>query len=215
MDPQGSFTLSITSTTGNLIAEASLTCTPSGGSHPNPGPACEQLTKADGRIEAIPAKEGICPEIFSPVILRASGTWDGEERSFEREFPNKCFGVLGTGGVIFDFEGIEGEPRLCSQELLSKFQATKALAPTVETGDIDTGQGTRITFERGGFFCSTRASQGGPTSAPQKLNSGEMEALLASLQNELSNPPPDLDVDALGTFVDLLSQNTGYARTKE
>ncbi len=210
MDQLGSFTLSITSTTGSLIAKASLTCTPSGGSHPNPGPACEQLTKADGRIEAIPEKVGICPDLVNPVVLRASGTWDGKERSFEREFSNLCLGVLGTGGVIFDFQGIDGGTRFCSEDLLSQFKATKALAPTVETGDIDTGRGTRITFARGGFFCSTRVSQGGFTTRPQELNEGEMEALLSSLRDELGNPPPDLDVDALGTFIDLLSQTVGY-----
>jgi hypothetical protein len=104
--PQGSFSLSITSkATGDLIAKASLTCNPAGGSHPNPEAACEQLTKAEGRIEAIPEKQGICPKIFKPVILSASGTWDGEERKFQREFSNQCEAVLATGGVVFDFEG--------------------------------------------------------------------------------------------------------------
>ena len=103
---QGSFTLSITSeATGDLVAEASLTCNPAGGSHPHPEAACTQLTKADGHIEAIPEKQGICTKIFKPVILSASGTWDGEERKFQREFSNQCVAVLATGGVVFDFEG--------------------------------------------------------------------------------------------------------------
>jgi hypothetical protein len=102
---QGSFTLSITAkATGDLIAEASLTCNPAGGSHPHPEAACKQLTKADGYIEAIPEKQGIGTKIFKPVILSASGTWDGEERQFQREFSNQCVAVLATGGVVFDFE---------------------------------------------------------------------------------------------------------------
>ena len=199
----------ITKESGKVVATRTLTCNPAGGSHPTPVAACEQLSKVAGRIEDIPEKQGICTEIFLPVILRASGTWDGEKRHYEHGFPNRCVGVLATGGVVFDFEGIEGGTRFCSDELLSQFKATKALAPTVETGDIHTGGGTRVTFERGRFFCSTRASQGGFTSAPQELNAGEMEALLSSLRDESGNPPPDLNVDALGTFIDLLSQAVG------
>ena len=112
---QGSFSLSITAEpTGELIAGASLTCNPAGGSHPNPDAACKQLTKVDGHIEAIPEKQGICTKIFKPVILSASGTWDGEERKFQREFPNQCVAVLATGGVVFDFE----DARPSSAELL-------------------------------------------------------------------------------------------------
>ena len=199
----------ITKESGKVVATRTLTCNPAGGSHPTPVAACEQLSKVAGRIEDIPEKQGICTEIFLPVILRASGTWDGEKRHYEHEFPNRCVGVLATGGVVFDFEGIEGGTRFCSDELLSQFKATKALAPTVESGDINRGQGTRITFERGRFFCSNRVSQGGFTSIPQELNVGEMEELLSSLRDELGNPPPDVNVDALGTFIDLLSQAVG------
>jgi Subtilisin inhibitor-like len=105
--PQGSFALSITSkATGSLIAKASLTCNPAGGSHPDPEAACRQLTEADGRIEAIPEEEGPCTLEFNPVILRASGTWNGEDRRFEAEFSNRCVGTRSTGGVLFDLEGV-------------------------------------------------------------------------------------------------------------
>ena len=98
---------------------------------------------------------------------------------------------------------------LCDRETYRAAIRLAGYAPTVETGDIGSGRGTRVTFEHGRFFCSTRASQGGSTSAPQELNAGEMEALLSSLRDELGNPPPDLNVDALGTFIDLLSQTVG------
>jgi len=106
--PQGTFSLSIASPAGEVIATASLTCNPAGGSHPNPKAACEQLSNVAGHIENIPEKPGICPEIFKPVILRASGTWDGEPRDFKQEFPNQCQAVLATGGVVFDFQGVKG-----------------------------------------------------------------------------------------------------------
>src|SRR5713101_6526068 len=42
--PQASFSLTIASSAGEVIATASLTCNPAGGSHPNPKAACEQLS---------------------------------------------------------------------------------------------------------------------------------------------------------------------------
>ncbi len=102
-DSLGDFRLSVSSREGQPIAEATLTCSPDGGSHPSPAAACEQLTAANGYIEGIPEKEGVCTHEFRPVVLRASGTWAGEARHYEREFSNLCMGVLATGGVLFDF----------------------------------------------------------------------------------------------------------------
>ncbi|MDQ3150573.1 MAG: subtilase-type protease inhibitor, partial [Actinomycetota bacterium] len=69
-EPPASFTLSITSAAGGeVIARASLTCPPDGCSHPNPAAACEQLNKADGRIEGIPEDPGPCTKEFNPVIV--------------------------------------------------------------------------------------------------------------------------------------------------
>jgi Subtilisin inhibitor-like len=102
--PLGNFRLSISPREGQPSAEATLTCSPDGGSHPNPAAACEQLTAAAGYIEDIPEKDGVCTREFRPVVLRASGTWAGEARHYEREFSNLCVGVLATGGVLFDVE---------------------------------------------------------------------------------------------------------------
>jgi hypothetical protein len=52
------------------------------------------------------------------------------------------------------------DSRFCSEEMLCQFKASRAVAPTVETGNVDTGQGTRILLERGSFVCSTRISPG-------------------------------------------------------
>lgn len=101
-EPEAAFTLSITSAvTGELLASASLTCPPDGSSHPNPAAACEQLTRADGFIEGIPEDPGPCTEEFQPVIVAASGTWNGEPRHYRQEFSNRCVAVRATGGVIF------------------------------------------------------------------------------------------------------------------
>lgn len=109
-EPLGSFSLSITSKAGEVLAAVTLACSPDGGSHPSPLSACMQLLEADGRIEAIPEKEGVCPRVVDPVILSARGTWNGEERRFEQEFQNRCVGIHATGGVIFDFEGPVVQP---------------------------------------------------------------------------------------------------------
>lgn len=102
--PQASFALSISSvTSGEPIANASLTCPPDGGSHPNPVTACEQLSRANGQIEGIPEDPGPCTLEFNPVIVAASGTWNGEPRHYKQEFSNRCVAVRATGGVIFDF----------------------------------------------------------------------------------------------------------------
>lgn len=103
-EPQGSFDLSITSAvSGERIASATLTCPPDGGSHPNPAVACEQLGQADGRVEAIPDDPGPCTLEFNPVVVAASGTWNGEPRSFKQEFSNRCVAGRATGGVLFNF----------------------------------------------------------------------------------------------------------------
>jgi hypothetical protein len=62
------------------------------------------LSQADGRIEGIPADPGPCTREFSPVILTAMGTWNGEPRHYKQEFSNLCVAVRATGGVIFDLE---------------------------------------------------------------------------------------------------------------
>src|SRR6185312_15742962 len=102
--PQGAFTLSITSAaSGETLATTSLTCPPNASSHPDPAAACAQLTKADGYIEAIPEDPGPCTKEFNPVIVTASGTWNGQPRHYKHEYSNRCVAVRATGGVIFKF----------------------------------------------------------------------------------------------------------------
>ncbi|HEU5158141.1 MAG TPA: SSI family serine proteinase inhibitor [Streptosporangiaceae bacterium] len=102
----GSFALSITlADSGEPLAEATLTCPPTkedAGTHPNPAAACEQLTQANGWIDAIPEDPGACTQEFRPVIVAATGTWNGEPRHYKQEFSNRCVAVRATGGVIFD-----------------------------------------------------------------------------------------------------------------
>lgn len=100
---QNFFMLSITSAvTGETIAKASLSCESKGSSHPDPVTACKQLSRADGRIEDVPEDPGPCTKELRPVIVAATGTWNGESRDYKQEFANRCVAVRATGGVIFD-----------------------------------------------------------------------------------------------------------------
>lgn len=51
--------------------------------------------------QGIPEDPGPCTEEFQPVIVAASGTWNGEPRHYRQEFSNRCVAVRATGGVIF------------------------------------------------------------------------------------------------------------------
>jgi hypothetical protein len=103
-EPNGALMLSITSSiSGEVLASASLSCPPDVASHPHAAAACEQLCQADGRIEGIPEDPGVCTREFAPVIVTASGTWNGEPRHYKQEFSNRCVAIRATGGVLFDF----------------------------------------------------------------------------------------------------------------
>jgi|GEM_PF-6095031 len=98
----GTFMLSIQSPDG-VVRAASLTCGPEGGNHPNATTACEQLFEADGFLERVPAAQSMCPAIYEPVTVEATGRWNSQERSFVSSFGNSCQAVAETGGVIFQY----------------------------------------------------------------------------------------------------------------
>lgn len=83
--------------------QVSLSCAPTGGSHPSPRRACEQLNAARGRAEHVPPAGGMCTTEYDPVTVSASGVWRGQRREYRQEFPNHCTAVRDTGGVLFDF----------------------------------------------------------------------------------------------------------------
>lgn len=82
---------------------AHLTCAPTGGNHPSPRKACEQLDAAGGEVAEIPADDGMCTAEYQPVTVIARGVWRGQQRTYQQEFPNHCTAVRDTGGVLFNF----------------------------------------------------------------------------------------------------------------
>ncbi|EME52510.1 SSI family serine proteinase inhibitor [Amycolatopsis decaplanina] len=102
--PLGSLSLTITlADTGTVVAHATLTCEPTGGTHPHAQAACDDLIPAKGRIEDIPPqKDVVCCQVYQPVDATAIGTWAGVHRYYQQKFTNWCFAIARTGGHVFD-----------------------------------------------------------------------------------------------------------------
>ncbi|MGH3648915.1 MAG: SSI family serine proteinase inhibitor [Micromonosporaceae bacterium] len=88
---------------GEPTRAVQLICAPTGGNHPSPRKACEQLDAASGEVAAIPPTGGMCTTEYRPVTVTARGAWRGHPRHYQHEFPNLCTAVRDTGGVLFDF----------------------------------------------------------------------------------------------------------------
>ncbi|MGW4110300.1 SSI family serine proteinase inhibitor [Actinosynnema sp. NPDC004786] len=98
--PESSFVLSVQRAQSYQFTQ--LTCEPAGGLHPRAEEVCLALSGVDGRLEGLSNGEAMCTLEYAPVKVRASGTWRGESRTFEAEFPNSCVMQAQTGPV-FDF----------------------------------------------------------------------------------------------------------------
>ncbi|MBB5152483.1 subtilase-type protease inhibitor [Saccharopolyspora phatthalungensis] len=81
-----------------------LTCDPAGGSHPNPADACAVLAEVSGEFNDIPKQspDAICPMIWHPVDVTATGRWAGKPVNYSHTFGNDCI-KQSELGVVFDF----------------------------------------------------------------------------------------------------------------
>jgi len=98
--PESSFVLSVQRADSTLFSN--LTCEPAGGLHPKANEACLALSGVDGQFDGLSTGQGLCTLEYDPVRVTASGTWRGETRSFEAEFPNPCV-MRAQTGPVFDF----------------------------------------------------------------------------------------------------------------
>jgi hypothetical protein len=81
-----------------------LSCTPSAtGSHPAPATACAELFEAGGDFTALgTTTDRFCPMVHDPVVVTATGVWDGRRVHFERTYGNAC--LMGAEGTeVFAF----------------------------------------------------------------------------------------------------------------
>jgi Ricin-type beta-trefoil lectin domain/Subtilisin inhibitor-like len=86
-----------------VVAQVTLTCDPTGGTHPDAQNACDDLTAADGDISSIPAVPCTPPDIDDPSTATATGTWDGVPDNYSGGFLNPFCINDDTGGNVFSF----------------------------------------------------------------------------------------------------------------
>lgn len=70
-----------------------LSCTPRPtGTHPDPAAACGELAQAEGDFTALgeESTDWFCPMHYDPVVVTATGVWDGRRVHYERTYGNAC-----------------------------------------------------------------------------------------------------------------------------
>ena len=85
---------------GELIAEVTLKCDPTGGSHIDAEATCATLDGVNGDLDALPPLDQLCPVIYQPVTIEVGGSWRGSVVSFEREYGNLCVAGDQSAGVF-------------------------------------------------------------------------------------------------------------------
>jgi hypothetical protein len=86
---------------GGPVKTAHLHCEPTGGTHPSAQAACDELIRADGHAEAVEDLPDVaCTFEYRPVHVTVTGTWRGEQRTFDHTFPNACAMRVDTGTVF-------------------------------------------------------------------------------------------------------------------
>jgi hypothetical protein len=82
------------------VRSVTLHCEPSGGSHPRPQTACEDLLPADGDLSAMGNAGVVCTLQYDPVHVTATGSWRGHPRTFDHVYANSCALHANTGSVF-------------------------------------------------------------------------------------------------------------------
>ncbi|HYQ62174.1 SSI family serine proteinase inhibitor [Actinophytocola sp.] len=79
-----------------------LTCQPSGGTHPNAASACAELRRAHGNFAALPGEpeQTICTLEYQPLTARAAGRWRGDRVDWKHDYGNACTMHTVTGTVF-------------------------------------------------------------------------------------------------------------------
>ncbi len=86
------------------LRAVTLSCNPRPtGTHPAPTTACGELFAAGGDFAALgEASDRACPMHYDPVVVTATGVWDGKRVHFERTYGNACMqGSEGTAVFAF------------------------------------------------------------------------------------------------------------------
>ncbi|WP_051940555.1 SSI family serine proteinase inhibitor [Phaeacidiphilus oryzae] len=99
---------------GGHRQSAVLDCFPPGGTHPHAAAACAELEAADGRFEQLHPAAGaheMCPMLYSPVTVSATGDWRGAPVAYHHTYGNLCEAERATGDVFaLSGEGADVHP---------------------------------------------------------------------------------------------------------
>ncbi|POX38310.1 protease [Streptomyces sp. Ru73] len=87
-------------TGGPVIAQATLRCYPTGGSHPRPEAACRELARVHGDFRQLRPLRRACPMIERPVTVAAKSIWEGNATYVVRGYPNLCTASADSAGVF-------------------------------------------------------------------------------------------------------------------
>lgn len=98
----GRLTFSTTTLSTGSTTSVTLTCEPTGGTHPDAEAACQDLITVNGDISQLPSIGG-CAGVSIPVIDSAWGFWSGRFVHYRRQFDNAGCGIVATGGHVFHF----------------------------------------------------------------------------------------------------------------
>lgn len=93
-----------TATTTAPLRATTLSCTPRPtGTHPEPDAACAELDSVGGDFTVLGSGpgDGFCPMVHDPVVVTATGVWDGRRVHYERTYGNAC--LMGTEGAATVF----------------------------------------------------------------------------------------------------------------
>jgi hypothetical protein len=87
-------------TSGPVIAEVTLKCGPTGGTHTEAEDACATVSAVDGNLEELGSTCEMCPMIYQPVTVEVGGNWRDKVVSFERHYENECVAGADSVGVF-------------------------------------------------------------------------------------------------------------------
>ncbi|MFI8219984.1 subtilase-type protease inhibitor [Streptomyces sp. NPDC085932] len=92
---------------GTIDQATTLSCAPRPtGTHPAPGPACQELRRTAGDFGTLLAEAGdhACIKIYAPVTIGIEGVWQGQRVSWQRSFANACEREAAVqGNAVFAF----------------------------------------------------------------------------------------------------------------
>ncbi|MDQ0791741.1 subtilase-type protease inhibitor [Streptomyces sp. B1I3] len=84
-----------------------LSCAPRpSGTHPSPADACAELRAVNGEFAQLttPLPQGSCTRQWDPVVLNATGVWQGRNVSWSATFGNACeMQASLSAGPVFAF----------------------------------------------------------------------------------------------------------------